>query len=130
MRQKKLLFFLLFSLVSNFARPAVKGSETSISIEPFYTFLSADTDNTMLGFGWFKNGFALEDASTTCTFDSVFPVSGNIYLSGGALYLDSDLIFDEPTSFCTSGSIYANNHLLNLSSSVTGLGCDCNSQFF
>jgi len=111
------VFLLLPSLGAS-----IKGSESQLSIESFYTFLTEETDNKMLGFGWFKNGFALEDSNATCTFDSVFPVSGDVYLNGGSLYLDQDLIFRNMTTWQTSGNIYGNDYTVDISSSVTGLG--------
>jgi hypothetical protein len=70
---------------------AQKGSETVVSVEPVFTFSAADSDNTMLAFGYFKNGFTLEDNTTTCTFESIFPVGGDISLNGGTLRLQTDL---------------------------------------
>ncbi|MCK5632132.1 hypothetical protein KAH94_00105, partial [bacterium] len=117
---------ICLSIVLSFIFPCylhavIKGSETVVSVEPLATFLSADNDNTMLGFGWFKNGFTLEDSSTTCTFDSVYPVSGNINFNGGQLYLSRDLQFQNVTNLDDSGSIFANNYSVELCSSVTEL---------
>jgi hypothetical protein len=125
-------FFIFFSLTFNFfyLNPAIKGSETALSIEPFYTFPAADSDNTMLGFGWFKNGFGLEGGTTSCTFDSVFPVSGDVYLNDGTLSLSADLLFRNITTWYTSGEILGNNYLVDLSSSITGLGSVLYEQIF
>jgi hypothetical protein len=137
-------FFIFFSLTFNFfyLNPAIKGSETALSVEPFYTFPAADSDNAMLGFGWFKNGFGLEDGSTSCTFDSVFPVSGDVYLNDGTLSLSADLLFRNittwytsgeilgKTTWYTSGEILGNNYLVDLSSSITGLGSVLYEQIF
>jgi hypothetical protein len=125
-------FFIFFSLTFNFfyLNPAIKGSETALSVEPFYTFPAADSDNAMLGFGWFKNGFGLEDGSTSCTFDSVFPVSGDVYLNDGTLSLSADLLFRNITTWYTSGEILGNNYLVDLSSSITGLGSVLYEQIF
>ena len=125
-----LVICFLFSSLFNPLHPVVKGSETVLSVEPYFTFPAADGDNKMLGFGWFKNGFALEDVTTSCTFDSVFPVSGTIALAGGSLYLNSDLKFQNVTHFNSAGSIYGNGYVVDFCSTVTSLGCDCHSQFF
>jgi len=66
----------------------------------------------MLAFGWFKNGFTLEDSTTTATFASAFPVSGAVALNGGTLYLDSDLHFTNAASFSSFGNIYAYSNTL------------------
>ncbi|MCX5921743.1 MAG: hypothetical protein NTX86_00200 [Candidatus Dependentiae bacterium] len=110
-------FILLFNYQSH---GVVVGSETAVSIQPAYTFPSADFDNTMLGFAWFKNGFTLEDSLTTCTFDAVYPVSGDVNLNGGTLFLNQDLLFRNITTLSGLGTIIGNNHLIDFCSSITG----------
>ena len=125
----KLCFlFVVLSFVKIF--PTIKGSDSALSVEPYYTFLSTGTDNEMLGFGWFKNGFALEDASTACTFDSVFPVSGDIYLNGGNLYLNSDLLLQNITTWHEAGKVYGNGYVVDLCDSLTSFGCSSIEQVF
>jgi hypothetical protein len=97
----------------------VVGSETSVGLQPLINFPSADLDNTLLGYGWFKNGFTLEDQNTTATFDSVFPISGVIALNGGMLILKQDLHFSNITTFSTSGRIVGNGHITEFPTSVT-----------
>ncbi len=100
---------------------AIKGSTTAVSIEPSFEFLATDTDNIMQGFGWFKNGFTLQDNTTTCTFQSVYPVSGLIDLRGGTLHLLEDLILKNFTTLQGLGTIVGNNYLLEFCSSITSL---------
>src|SRR3989304_9515673 len=88
-----LYLFIFFSSIN----AGVKGLGNVVSIEPAPLFSSVDTDNILYGFGWFKHGFTLEDAQTTCTFDSVYPVSGGVDLNGGTLYLKQDLLFKNIT---------------------------------
>jgi len=123
------LFFFFILFFSN-VYLTIKGSTTNISIEDFYTFPAEDTDNTMLGFGWFKNGFGLEDSSTSCTFDSVFPVSGDVYLNGGDLYLAADLIFNNMIDWHTSGNIYGDQYRIDFCPSVQELGSVTYGQMF
>ncbi len=111
---KRLFFFSLLVCFFSTLYPVVKGSETVLSVEPTVTFPSADADNTMLGFGWFKNGFTLEDVLTTCTFDSVFPVSGGINLNGGTLYLEQDLELRD-VALHGLGTIIGNQHIISVS---------------
>jgi len=113
------IFFILFFTSST--QCVVKGSDTVVSVEPLASFPAADTDNTMLGFGWFKNGFTLQDATTTCTFNSVYPVSGAVDLGGGTLTLLQDLIFHNVTTLNGMGSLVGNNHALDLCTSITAL---------
>ncbi len=98
-----------------------KGSETSLSIEAHAVFPATDTDNKMLAFGWFKNGFTLEDDTTSCTFESVFPVSGNISFNGGTLYINTDLDFDIQANIQTLGKICGDYHVLELAETTTFL---------
>ena len=95
------------------------GSETAVSVEPHRTFSGAG--NSMLGFGWFKNGFTLSDASTTCTFNSAYPVSGTVDMNGGALYLLDDLLFKNATTLKSFGDVYGSDHTLDFCASITGL---------
>ncbi len=116
----KWIFFLVISFF--FITPIkaiVVGSNSAVSYEAHTTFPVQDDDNTMYGFGWFANGFRLENAATTCIFDSILPVSGVIYLSGGILYLQKDLRTDSYTAINSMGSIYGNNHFFDLSPSVS-----------
>ena len=114
----------LYSLSCFFFVPIyalVKGSATVVSIEASPTFPSADNDNTMLGFGWFRHGFTLQDSLTTCSFDSVFPVSGSIVLNNGQLRLTEDLIFRNDTNFSSLGTVVGNGHILHLCPSISSL---------
>jgi len=113
------IFFILF--YPHNTNAVVKGSETAVSVESLATFLSEDSDNIMLGFGWFKNGFTLQDSSTTCTFDCVYPVSGTATFNGGSLYLSQDLFFQNSAHLAGSGHIYANDYTVELCSSITEL---------
>lgn len=98
----------------------VIGSDNLVSVESSHTF-SSGVDNRIANFGFIKNGFTLQDSLTTCTFDSIFPVSGNVQLNGGVLYLNQDLLFNNVTNLQGLGSIVANNHLIQFCSSITSL---------
>src|SRR3989337_2002875 len=106
MRVVEIVTFCFFCLFISDAQPVTKGSESVVSIEPAVTFPAIDTDNKMLAFGWFKNGFTLEDASTTCTFASIYPVCGDVNLNGGKLYLGADLNFSNNSQLLSFGKIY------------------------
>ncbi len=115
------IFSIFITLYFIYLYPVIKGSELDVSVEPFVTFPSIDTNNTLLGFGWFKNGFALEDVNTTCTFNSVYPVSGTVDLNGGMVYLLQDLIFKNVTTLQGWGTIVGENHAINFCSSIKQL---------
>ncbi len=101
--------------------PVVQGSDSIVSIQPFYIFPTGDSTNQMATFGFFQNGFGLQDASTTCTFSSIFPVSGFVSLHAGQLYLGTDLIVRNITSWGSDGTIIGNDHAVDLCASITGL---------
>src|SRR5437868_4948215 len=118
--------FLLFAITASLLNvhtlyPLVVGSDTAVSREATATFPNTDSNNTILGFGWLVNGFTLQDSTTTCTYDAAFPVSGNINLNGGTLYLSQDLQFANATALLGMGTILANSHLLDFCSSITSL---------
>lgn len=119
-----LFVFLSITLSNQIILPVIKGSNTDVSVEDAASFPAADNDNIMLGFGWFKNGFTLEDQTTTCTFDSVYPVSGAVDLNGGTLCLTSDLLFNNVTSLQGMGTVFGGNHLIELCSSITYIPSD------
>lgn len=116
------ILILLFSF--SYLSALVKGSETAVSVESSVTFPAADNDNTMLGFGWFNDGFTLEDMLTTCSFNDVFPVSGTINLNGGTLRLQQDLIFRNNTTLQGMGKVIGNGHEMRLSQSINQLPSD------
>ncbi|MFC1894758.1 hypothetical protein ACFLYH_02300 [Candidatus Dependentiae bacterium] len=118
MRVKFVLIFVLITFFSQNIFPLQKGSEGSVTVEPLAIFPAADNDNKMVAFGWFKNGFLLEDNTTSCTFESVFPVSGSVVFNGGSLYLNSDLHFANVTTITSVGKIYGQNHIVEIDSSV------------
>lgn len=123
--KNKIILILFFSVsFYNQIFSIVIGSTTAVSVEPTANFPSADTDNTMLGFGWFQNGFTLEDSVTTCTFDAVFPVSGGINLNGGTLFLNKDLLFQNITTLNGLGTIIAENHAINFCTGISSLPLD------
>lgn len=101
----------------------IKGSSLSVSVESYFEFPENPLlyANQMAEFGWFKNGFALENANTDCDFDSVFPVSGNVNLNGGNLTLNSDLIFADTTNLQGMGIFVGNNHRMHFCSSMTAI---------
>lgn len=121
-----LLIFMCCLLALPYTSQAVViGSESAVSIISTSTvFPAADTDNTMLSFGWFQGGFTFEDLNTSCTFNSVFPVSGTIDMNGGTLYLEQDMVLQNITQLSGLGNIIGNNHILTLCESVTSFPSD------
>ena len=103
---RKIYVGLVLFCVSIFSQvfPVSKGSESAVSIQANFTFPASDSDNRIKAFGFFKNGFSLQDYTTSCTFESVFPVEGNVDLDGGTLYLNEDLVFRDHARLIDGGT--------------------------
>lgn len=113
-------------LLTNIYHPcchAVKiGNNTAVySIHSTPVFPASDSDNSMFGFARFAGGFTLEDATTSCTFSSSFPVSGPINMNGGTLYLQQNMLITSPAQIDGLGSIIGNNHTLEFNYTITSL---------
>lgn len=123
----KRVSILLFCL-SNFfysVHAGIIGSLLGVSVEPLVTFTPivpiVNPSNYAQAFGWLKGGFTLQDLSTTCTFNSVFPVEGPVSLNGGQLWLTNNLVLNNPATITTNGFIYGNNYTFDLAPTVTWL---------
>jgi hypothetical protein len=112
-------FFFLSVFFHSYSWAVTYGSETAVSVLPAVTFPAADSDNMMLGFGFFRNGFTLQDSTTTCTFKSEFPVSGTIALNGGTLYLQQDFVLSDTNMIIGGGLIIGNGFTVKLSPSTS-----------
>lgn len=89
------------------------GSDTASSIvNPFNV---SGTGNYIRSFGCAKNGISLTDATSTLTFQSMYPVAGPITLNGGRLYLDTDLIMTNTATIVGPGIFDACNHTIEFS---------------
>lgn len=113
------IVYLVLLLFPSYVFPDIKGSFSTVSVEPFFTFLQTDTLNEMRGFGWFNNGFALQNASTTCLFTDVFPVSGVINMNGGTYTLSQDFITRNSVNVQSLGTILGNGYTMDFCSTVT-----------
>jgi WD40 repeat protein len=99
----------------------IVGSKSSASTQSFTIFPSADSNNTMLGFASFENGFMLEDKTTSCTFDDFIGISGIINLNQGRLTLRQDFCLVNEMSFLSGGIIEGNNHAIKFPQQLTTL---------
>lgn len=122
----KLFIVIIISLIPLSLLAVNRGSDSVVSLEAHADFpasdssLSSPSNNAMLTFGYFKNGFTLEDSTTTCTFGSVLPVGGVVELNGGQLYCTSDLKFENDTFIQTGGFFNANGFALEFGPGVLG----------
>ena len=118
------IFFILYLLTFMSVEIAalIVGSLTTPSNQVSITFPNADTNNTMLGFAFFEQGFTLQSATTTCTFNNFYPVSGLINLNNGVLVLKRDFIYSNTSATVTvfgGGVILGNNYSLELPKALT-----------
>ncbi len=98
------LFVLIFVLAGSLLYADEVGSNISVSIESQY-FFPAAFPNQINAFAWMKSGLILEDYLTSCTFQSVFPVGGEVNFNGGTLYLNTDLCLNEQVVLKNIGTI-------------------------
>jgi hypothetical protein len=54
------------------------------------------------------DGLTYQNSSTAAVYSSLLPISGNVNLNGGILYLDRELRFGDLVSFVGPGRIYGN----------------------
>lgn len=116
--------FFLSIIVSFFAMNSrihaiVAGSENSVSIQSHTFFPAADADNEMRGFASFNHGFTLENAATSCIYNSLYAITGSIAMNGGTMYLQRDLDLKSTTLIDSLGTIVGNNHVIR-----TGAGLE------
>gem|GEM_PF-4916664 len=99
---KKVMSYVLSSMaVCVPIHALIVGSNTAVSRQSLVTFPEADSNNTMLGFAAFEDGFRLETFATTCTFDAYFPVGGTVQLDGGSLWLARDMELEQGITIAT-----------------------------
>lgn len=110
---------LLYSAIG--LQALVIGSDVLVSLQPLANFPLSDLDNTMEGFAWFKSGFTIGASTSSCVYDSVFPVSGPVTMNGGTLTLQQDLVFNDITTLNSLGTIIGNNHYISFPTSVTSI---------
>ena len=93
-----LSFFFLLCMIES-VKPVIIGSNTAVSSQGLISFPNTDTNNTIIGYAYMGNGFALQDNTTSCTFNSFMPISGPLNLNGGRLILQEDLLCTNPANF-------------------------------
>jgi len=102
--QAAVIFISLLGFTTT-AHALIIGSNNVVSRQTNVVFPSGS--NTVLGFAWMTSGFTLQDSATTVSWDSIFPISGNILLNGGTLQLLSNLTLFPDAQILGSGTINA-----------------------
>ena len=110
--------------LSSYLMAVIVGSDLVPTRERAVVFSA--TDNQILAFAVMQQGFTLKDSNAYVSYNSYFPVSGNVDLNGGILKLEQDLIFRDPAAFVL-GNVSGNGHTLELSSGMTQLGVPNNA---
>lgn len=118
--KKTVYSLMLIGFLSNVVVLSVDiGSDTAVT--RFTTQQTVNNGDRIAGFAALKAGFRLSGTNVTGTFDSFFPVSGNVEFNGGTLVLEQDLILHNVSWIGFIGDIIGKGHTFELSSSVTCL---------
>ena len=117
---KQTMIIVLFLLNTSFSSLAVIiGSNTAPLRQALASFPAIDSDNEMRGFAAFESGFTLEDNTTTCLFNSFFPISGNITFNNGTLNLNLNLALASAAQFINGGTINGNQFSVTLPDKIS-----------
>lgn len=110
------LSFYIFIFFTCIAQAHDIGSDTSIT--RFNNQIVLGDGDRIAGGAAIDAGFSFLDAKSTASFDSIFPVQGEVALNGGSLYLNRDLLFNDISSLETLGTIIGNNYIVSLAPSM------------
>lgn len=119
-------FILSFILIASIVHAVDIGSDTAVN--RFDTQQIAGNGDRVAGFAALYGGLALANSSTSATFDSFFQISGEIALNFGTLILNQDLVFQDVTSFTSTGNIQGNGQSLILSPQISKLPTSSSAQ--
>jgi len=114
--KKAFTLSIFFLIVMEPLSAGTVGSWTDVSYDTNIFFPQGET-NLIQGFS-FTSGFSLESNATTCTFNSCMPVTGDIYLNGGTLYLLQDFILRNTSNLVNAGSISGGGHIVELAENI------------
>ena len=116
----KLIYFviLLFYFVNNILYCSTAGSDSAVGVpQAHFNFPAGENDtNKIANYAIMEDGFSIEDSTTTCSFASIFPVSGSrIHLNNGKLFLFRDLVLPNTSNiFFSNGKIYGNFYSIDI----------------
>ena len=111
---KKYTALIIILLLCRSVLGIVYGSDAVVSRQSVVTFPAPDVDNEMRGFGVFESGFTLANNTTTCLFNSFFPVSGIVNFNGGTLDLNLDLLFHNSVDIASAGTISGSGYSVGI----------------
>lgn len=116
---KILKFGFIFLTYVNTVMCVDIGSDNSV--DKFNTQQILNNDDRVAGFACLIAGFKLGNSAVTATFDSFFPVKGDVKFNCGTLELSRDLIFRDFSSILSLGNIIGNNYKMELAPSITNI---------
>lgn len=96
------------------------GADDAVALPQAHVQLDGG-NNKIANYAMMENGFSFLDENTTCSFYSVFPVSGNVRLRGGSLNLNRDFEFSDNAKISTAGRILGDFHNFTISEDVEKL---------
>ncbi len=114
-----LVTFIIILHIPTFVFPVSIGSNVAFSRQATANFPNTDTNNTMLGFAIFPNGFNLTDQTTTCTYDNFFPVSNKVNINQGTLILRQDFALTNSFNIASGMFVRGNGKYFELGKQLT-----------
>ncbi|KKP24890.1 MAG: hypothetical protein SZ59_C0001G0208 [candidate division TM6 bacterium GW2011_GWF2_28_16] len=115
------VFFLILFLPIKKINSVIIGSDTAVSRQGNVFFPSSDSNNQILGFAWLDNGLTFSNSEVNCVYNALFPISGDVRLNGGSLFLNSDLAFQRIANVISFGNIIGNYHNIHFSDAISEL---------
>lgn len=133
MKMNNRLWLLLLSALlghSDTVLSTTVGNNTAVNNQNFLVFPTGQ-QNRIFGMYYMQGGFALQDSSTTCTFDARFPIRGSLALNGGTLYLTTDLKCDNILTFTSVGNITTlGNYSITFPDQFSSIGIAADSTLY
>ena len=115
-------FFIntIFIITNIYAANQTIGADDAVGLPQLHTQLDGG-NNKIANYALMDNGFSYLDKNATCSFASIFPVSGGIRLRGGTLNLNREFVFSHDTDLSTAGRVYGNGYNFIISEDVRNL---------
>jgi len=115
-----LIISLFFPYQKVYCADDTAGADDAVGL-PQDVWMFDGEDNRIANYAVMDNGFSFEDASTSCTFASLFPVDNDILLRGGILYLNRPIKYSKDVTFRIGGTIWGNDYPVIFSSGMEKL---------
>jgi len=112
--------FIIFLFASIFAVATLFSGRigSNTKVKNFTSQQRASNGDVFASFSFCRGGFKLVNSSVSATWDSIYPVSGNIDFNGGTLSLGVDLVLIDSATIKTLGTIIGNDYKMELPPSI------------